>query len=760
MGPNLTLSLGLGGVLVFRYMPVQRPVWVKRWGHPRVLKFGLTSASVLALLAAGSAVSEEKQGRALKQTPLALGAEGMTIDLTQPVKTFRPTEAFGAGLDGTWGGNLKRIYTRHNLEKMRSANLRRVTYRLKTELGIMAWHWNPEGSWSDPKNQQGYWTSSDKPTKSPILMSYGYDLPRRGHTYDNANNKGYSRLSDGDVTSLWKSNPYLDESYTHDPVTNTEWAVIELDQWHPINAVKILWADPYATDFEVQYWTGEHEYVPGVEWTPFKNGVITGAKGGEMTLKLADAPENTKFIRIRMTKSSHTPLHGGADRRDALGYAIYELYAGTIGADGVFQDVMKHAKVNKDQTRMWVSSTDPWHQEADKELDLEQPGIDLIYRSKITNGLPVMFPVGAYYDTPENGAALIRYLKAKRYRVDMIELGEEPDGQNIPASHYGALYIQLADAVRKENPKLKLGGPSNQNGIADTWLDGNRDQSWVSQFTRYLKKRDRLKDLQFFSFERYPFDDICGSLEELQLQQIEMMDDLFGRLRRDGVPTDIPWIITEYGYSAFSGRAMSEPSAAVFNADIVAGFLSRGGHSAYLFGYNPNWPANQFRPCAGWGNMMLFQADPEGQAAWPMPPYHGAVMMTKDWAQLGSGQHKMFAVHGGPKDKMGREIVSAYAVRRPDGRLAVMFTNHSATETYRLKLNVTKKGALTVADARPWTARRGFDLVQYGAEQYTWEDKGEESKPIKNLPPKRTRLKPGPVEISLPPISMSVLRAR
>ena len=77
---------------------------------------------------------------------------------------------------------------------------------------------------------------------------------------------------------------------------------------------------------------------------------------------------------------------------------------------------------------IYTSSTDPWHRAIDLDPKTEQPGFDLVFGSGLTNNLPVLMPVGLLYDTPENAAAEIRFLKARGYPVRQIEMGEEPDG--------------------------------------------------------------------------------------------------------------------------------------------------------------------------------------------------------------------------------------------------------------------------------------------------------------------------------------------
>jgi hypothetical protein len=698
--------------------------------------------AALCLLTLAGAASGD--GRSVGRVVIDTSAKGA-------LTAFRPESALGAALDGSEAGETARLYTPWNVARMRSAGLRPITYRLRTELGIEAWHWGDEGTWSDPAHQQGYWVSSDHPSH-PLMTSYGYKLPRRGDTIDNANNLDYSRLTDGDPATFWKTNPYLDRRYTGEPQARPQWLILEFDAKTPIDAAEIAWADPYAVKYEVQYWVGDDEYDPQGRWITFLGGAVAGGAGGLSRLTLSPKPIATQFVRVLLEQSSETAPPGANDVRDHLGFAVREAGFGRRGSDGVFHDAVRHLPSHKDQTVAHVSSTDPWHRAEDRDPNLEQPGLDRVFRSGLTNGLPMMVPVGVLYDIPENAAAEIRFLKQRGYPVSQVELGEEPDGQYVDAAHYGALYLEAARAIRAIDPQLKLGGPSLQSGVADTWLNPDPDRSWTSHFIRYLAARGALAELQFFSFERYPFDDICGDIHAKLIRQSRMMSALFDRLRADGVPSSIPWIITEYGFSAFSGRAMVEMPSALLMADMLGQFLSSGGSAAYLFGYGPNIPINQHLACAGFGNMMLHTADADGQAVAETPTYWAARLVTQTWAQPGDGLHRFYATRVNADGRGEVNAVKAYTLLRPDGRLATLLVNRDPKRTFKLRL-----AARTPGQPHAGAFAQPADLYQYSSEQYRWTGVGQHGRPDRDLPPRRAALARLDAILSIPPDSLTVV---
>jgi len=58
-----------------------------------------------------------------------------------------------------------------------------------------------------------------------------------------------------------------------------------------------------------------------------------------------------------------------------------------------------------------------------------------------------MVPIAMLYDTPENAAAEIAYLKKRGYPISYVEMGEEADGQFMLPEDYAALYLQWGDGA-------------------------------------------------------------------------------------------------------------------------------------------------------------------------------------------------------------------------------------------------------------------------------------------------------------------------
>jgi hypothetical protein len=692
------------------------------------------------------------------------------VALDRPLSSFAPEQALGAALDGHEQGETAQIYTRSNLRAMAAAGLGDVSYRLRTELGVQAWHASASGRWSEPARHEGYWTGASRPARGSPRVSWGYGLPRRGDTIDQADDNGYSRLDDGDLKTFWKSDPYLDSHYTHEPEgMHPQWVLLDLGRPRPVDALRIAWAQPYATRFSVQWYVGPSAVMlaghPPGYWRDFPRGRFRG-RPGTQTLRLSSAPVRARFVRVVMYASSHTAPRGSRDVRDRLGYAIDELYLGARGARGVLRDLLTHRPA-KTQTTAFASSTDPWHRLSDRNPGYEQPSFQTVMRSGLTHGRPLLVPVPVLYGTPADAVAELRYLRALRVPIKGVELGEESDGQLAAPEDYGALYVQFARAIHRALPDLPIGGPSLQTSVPDWlyWPDARGDRSWTHRFLDYLRARGALGLLSFFSFEWYPYDNVCAAPGPQLAEASDLLTRTLALQREHGLPASLPVYISEYGYSAFAGQAEVDLPGALLDADTAGTFLADGGATAYLYGYEPDALLRESESCNTWGNLVLLQSDSEHRARHRLATFWETQMLTREWVLPGNGKHTLYATSSSATDGAGHALVRAYALRRPDGSLSLLLLNVSPSQPYEVAVRLTEGSAatLTESSAASTTSRalRGpLQEWQLSAAQYRWRSDGPSGHPAPDLPPAHTVLASGSSAVRLPPYSITVVAAR
>ena len=628
------------------------------------------------------------------------------VDVTPEhiLNSIDPDKATGAWMDVLSKRQVDNLSKPEVIQGIKNLGWGSITMRNNSELRLAAWHWNENGTWSDAANKSGYYTGSAD-LGEPIRYGYSYSLPHRDFM-----TSGDEPLVAG-TQSYWKSNPYLTSHFTGESdALHPQWVVIDMGKERAVDAIHIQWVNPYAVTYAVQYWIGDDNALdwdmgPNGVWKNFANGVVTNGAGGDVHLKLSDAPVKARFVRILMTQSSNTPdTHGASDIRNCVGYALQTISVGTMDTNSTYSIVYPAngiepapGKTKRDNGGAFpgsaedsdgsfcASSIDPWHESGNLITGGEEEynGMDNFFTSGLTMNHPALVPVTVIYGTPDDAANEVAYIYKRGYPVTGIEMGEECDGKHTMPEDYAALYCQWADAIHKLVPQAKLGGPIFEGVDKDItlWADDAGKTSWMTRFVDYLKSHNHLQDLAFMSFEHYPFL-INGNSPPCEWDTLYLepgiMKHVLQMWRDDGVPQNVPLIISESGITAGSGKKgyMGVTGNAIWECDAFGTFFANGGTAFYRPAINN-----------GAGGRRNTNSVPGG-GTFGTPqynPFTSAHIINFEWLQHG-GKNEIFPATTDLIDAAARTVITAYAVHRPDDNWSLMLINHDLNAAHQIHL--------------------------------------------------------------------------
>jgi F5/8 type C domain-containing protein len=692
-------------------------------------------AAALGLATASSGTLFQVQAQTTPQAATVDQGATVHVDVTpeHSLNTIYPDTATGAWMDDLTKAQVDNLSKPETIQGIKNLGWGSITMRNNSELRLSAWHWKENGTWSDPAHKRGYYTGSPE-LGEPIHYGYSYSLPHRDFM-----TSGDRPLVAG-FQSYWKSNPYLTSHFTGESdALHPQWVVIDMGVARAVNAIHIQWVNPYAAVYVVQYWIGDNNALdwdmgPNGVWRGFPTGTVTNGKGGDVHLKLCDKPITARFVRVLMSKSSGTcDTHGAQDIRNCVGYALQTLSVGKMGAAETYSIVYPANGVEPGPSTghgrregggaagepfpgsaadtagsFCASSVDPWHEASNLITGGhdEYNGMDNFFTTGLTMGHPALVACAAIYDTPEDCANEVAYIHKRGYPVVGIEIGEECDGKHTMPEDYGAIYCQWADAIHKLTPDAKLGGPVFEGVDKDItlWADDQGRTSWMGRFIDYLKTHGHLQDLSFMSFEHYPFM-VNGSSppddwETLYLEP-GIMKHVLHMWREDGVPKDVPLIISESGITAGrSGRGyLGVTGRAIWECDAFGTFFEQGGTAFYRPAIN-NGAADRWNYGGG----------PNGGGAYGTPeytPFTAAHIINFEWLQHGGGANQIFPASADLIDAAGRTVITSYAVHRPDGNWSLMLINHDLHAAHQIHLVIDDANHVQHSFAGP------VALVQY-----------------------------------------------
>jgi hypothetical protein len=360
-------------------------------------------------------------------------------------------------------------------------------------------------------------------------------------------------------------------------------------------------------------------------------------------------------------------------------------------------------------------------------------------------------PVAVLYETPENMTALVQYIKAGKYNVREFEMGEEPEGQLMPPGDYAALYCEWAKPIKMIDTAFRIGGPGFAS-LASTPGDqySFTEQKWTKQFLSYLLQHHCLDDFNFFSFEWYPFDDICAASAPQLAANPEMITNALADLQKNILPSHTPIYVTEYGYSSHSGKAEVDIEGALMYADILGKLLTLGINKAFLYGYDPT-SLDEYNDCS-WGNNMLFALNDEGKIIYYTAAYYGMNMLTHFWATPKDSLLEIYPAHANIINKRGQDLITSYAIHGPGNKWAIMLINKDPKKARNVTIDVLNTSTKTISDLH-----FPIHFIQYSRREYRWKANGPKGRPSLERPPVENQIS-GKSPISLPPYSLTVVQ--
>jgi hypothetical protein len=150
----------------------------------------------------------------------------------------------------------------------------------------------------------------------------------------------------------------------------------------------------------------------------------------------------------------------------------------------------------------------------------------------------------------------------------------------------------------------------------------------------------------------------------------------------------------------------------------------------------------------------MFSVGKDYQIRQPTSQYFASQLINLEWVQPGVGVHQVFPASSDVVDPAGHVLVTAYALRRPDGQWALMVVNKDQENPHSVRLVFHQAGA---AGDRAFTGT--VDRISFGSDQYQWQAQPNGGAANPDGPPSPSQLTAGSQTVfTFPKASVTVLR--
>jgi hypothetical protein len=225
--------------------------------------------------------------------------------------------------------------------------------------------------------------------------------------------------------------------------------------------------------------------------------------------------------------------------------------------------------------------------------------------------------------------------------------------------------------------------------------------------------------------------------------------------KENGLPPNLPFFMTEGNLGG--GNEVVDIAGALWLADYVGSIMSAGASGTFYFHYVPA-PLRPRSECPNSGGTMsaLLNIDQEYHFKGYFSQYFASQLITKEWVQPVDEPHQLFRATSEVKDVTGNVLVTAYAVKRPDGNWSVMLINKDRDNEHAANV------VFEDSDAKRDRFFSGeVDQITFGAAEYQWHPNGTMGHADPDGPASRSRATaPADMLYHLPKASITILRGR
>jgi hypothetical protein len=111
----------------------------------------------------------------------------------------------------------------------------------------------------------------------------------------------------------------------------------------------------------------------------------------------------------------------------------------------------------------------------------------------------------------------------------------------------------------------------------------------------------------------------------------------------------------------------------------------------------------------------MFSADKDLKILQPLSQFFASQLVTLEWIQPGSGEHHLFNAASDIVDGANNTLVTAYAIRRPDGDWSLLLVNKDQENLHSVKIFFDDS-----TQVAPGCFSGPLTVKTFGKAQYQW----------------------------------------